>query len=129
MTWWDGSGERVGMVMGLTSPSSAEQNPELTGLALSDLSPMEQRGEAGVLDTEDRGLTLTRSCPSLEWADLLDWSEVGREEAEEELPELSLSAVRARVIFLRGLGWDCLDLILLARVARNALASSFLVDG
>ena len=40
-----------------------------------------------------------------------------------------LSAVRARVIFLLARGWLCLALNLLARVARKALASSFLVLG
>ena len=60
---------------------------------------------------------------------MLDWSDVGLDDAADDDPELILSAVRALVIFLRGLGWFCLDLNLLASVAIKALASSFLVEG
>ena len=131
---------------GDSSPSSPEQKPEDTGDSLSILSPMEQRGDTGVLEEgspseergdsgvlvsseeEERGDTLTSSWDSLEWADLEDWREEGLEEAAEEAPELILSAVSARVIFLLGL--VCTDLTgfsLLARVARKARAASFLI--
>ena len=92
---------------------------------------MELRGDCGVLDspTEDLGDTLMNNCDSLECADLLDWSDVGLDEADDDVPELILSAVNALVIFFLGFGWFCLDFSLLANVAMNALASSFFVDG
>ena len=130
--------------LGDTSPSSAEQKPDDTGDNLSILSPMEHlgdkgvfaspmelRGDWGVFDspTEDLGETFTNNCDNLECADLLDWRDVGLDDAAEDDPELILSAVNARVIFFLGLGWLCLDFSLLASVAMNAFASSFLVDG
>ena len=140
-------GDKSAASTGESSPSSPEQNPEDTGESLSILSPMEQRGDTGVLEEgspsedrgdtgvlvsseeEERGDTLTSSWDSLEWADLEDWREEGLEEAAEEAPELILSAVSARVIFLLGL--VCTDLTgfsLLARVARKARAASFLMN-
>ena len=49
--------------MGEASNSSPEQNPELTGEALSSLSPMEHLGEELDLDSpmEDLGETLMSS--------------------------------------------------------------------
>ena len=123
--------------------SSADPNPEDTGESLSDLSPMEHRGEdrLGILGDTRGDLapslefllldfgpdTLTKSWDSLECEDLLDWREAGLEEAAEQMR----SAVRARLIFCfcPPLAPLLFGLSLLASVAMKALASSLLVDG
>ena len=118
--------------LGDRSASSPEQNPEETGDSLSILSPMEHLGDKGVLadsPSEDLGDTLINNWDNFEWADLLDCNDDGLEDEDDEVPEMILSAVKARVIFFLGFGWFCLDFSLFANVARKALASSFLVDG
>ena len=98
------------------SHSSPEQKPD-DGDDFA--SPIEDLGDDFDSPIEDLGDTLINNCENFDWLDLFDCMEFGRD----------LSAVSVLVTFFLAFGWFCLALNLLTMVAKNALASSFLVDG